>query len=988
MTKHEIFELSNNQKSYDLLFDLIKSSKNPEEVFYAWLKQAVILYEYEEYERSSEILKKLFTEKDFLEDKYLAILIDSLIKIENKADALYYLNIRKESLSQIDMYLYYLDLLKYKDTFNEDFYPLLDSLRAYSFDRKVLRPYYIKMLEDYLKNNKEDALEIYEQTINLNLEEHDKEYVLELYFEYLIKNDLDYETFLKNNKEIAYTYYNLRLLMRKNELKKVQILEAENEVALDDLSLFRKKILFKELKDFYEGHRDLKSYDLYFNKFKYAEEEYKKENKPKRKRKLVIKEEKTLIKEIVIPEKKKEKPTITGEKLMKIEQFMYELLTLDFNLSFFERLRRSLIIMNKHFEFSDVLIYQKPNFFHFKKERLYEKNFQQSTIDSSIIGIASNNAEDIVGYVEYIDPNYDLITSQELTKTIVKQVYCYGLLNGFSICFYQTNKRDLHYDDLVFKVLSNILSYDLKNEQHIKTYKSEFDYINNLFNSNFLISFIYKDEFVGSPLFNSLFNLKKNDSLDALILKFQPEHRVRYNSMLNRLKKEEIKSFEIDLVYEEKNYLVKHYINDGYVYGIFVEVTKRVEELTSWQEKAFVDPLSNLLTLHEFEVAFESYRREKTTFVLIELSGLNKIEFLYGKALKRQYFLEFVEFCKTDFEYLYLFDPNSVIGVLNVNDIRTIENKLSLFTAKIKEFQSKILAEQSFEAYMGVIRYPINTRERNIERIYQYLSLSLNKAKTIEKNKRYSYFDFKDYEQDLFETQLIKQIDNLIIKEELMLLFTQIVNQKSKRVYAYEVGVTSEVLNVYQRYYYQVAEKRGMLEKLERYVLTQAFKDLKKIYDETGFYIKLVINVSQETLNNANFTAFLINLYKTYKIPYETVELKVNLNRYTYEQMVKLQELSMYGVIIGVDNLEYINRDFVEVIHLTKKQDLEKKKTKAYLKNLNEFVESEEMNLIIYNVDAKEEQEILKELNINHIRGKMVDRELTLSQIMQLLKGN
>ena len=35
-----------------------------------------------------------------------------------------------------------------------------------------------------------------------------------------------------------------------------------------------------------------------------------------------------------------------------------------------------------------------------------------------------------------------------------------------------------------------------------------------------------------------------------------------------------------------------------------------------------------------------------------------------------------------------------------------------------------------------------------------------------------------------------------------------------------------------------------MLERLEKYVLEQTFKYLRKIYDDTGSYVRLVVNVS------------------------------------------------------------------------------------------------------------------------------------------------
>ena len=166
MTKEEILNLPNNQESYDELQKLIKTSKEEKEVFYAWIKQAKILYAHEEYEKASKVLIQLYNEKKSLEDKYLKILISSLITSKNKREALYYINLRKESLTQLEMYKHYLDLLKYKNAFKEGFYPLLVTLRAYSFDKSILIPYYIIKFKDYVENNSPLIKETYLETIN------------------------------------------------------------------------------------------------------------------------------------------------------------------------------------------------------------------------------------------------------------------------------------------------------------------------------------------------------------------------------------------------------------------------------------------------------------------------------------------------------------------------------------------------------------------------------------------------------------------------------------------------------------------------------------------------------------------------------------------------------------------------------------------------------------------------------------------------------
>jgi EAL domain-containing protein (putative c-di-GMP-specific phosphodiesterase class I) len=175
------------------------------------------------------------------------------------------------------------------------------------------------------------------------------------------------------------------------------------------------------------------------------------------------------------------------------------------------------------------------------------------------------------------------------------------------------------------------------------------------------------------------------------------------------------------------------------------------------------------------------------------------------------------------------------------------------------------------------------------------------------------------------------------------------------------------------------------LERLEKYVLEQTFKYLRKIYDDTGSYVRLVVNVSNKTLNTPNFVGFLTNLYRTYKIPYEVVEIKVKLTRFRLEEELKLKELRELNIVIGTDNLDYVNKDYIKVFHLTNKEDLFNPKTQNYLKSLRDYLESENMTFIVYNVDSSKEAEILEKLNINYIRGRVVDKEISYQELVNIL---
>ena len=48
---------------------------------------------------------------------------------------------------------------------------------------------------------------------------------------------------------------------------------------------------------------------------------------------------------------------------------------------------------------------------------------------------------------------------------------------------------------------------------------------------------------------------------------------------------------------------------------------------------------------------------------------------------------------------------------------------------------------------------------------------------------------------------------------------------------------------------------------------------------------------------------------------------------------------------------------------------------------------SEEMSLVIYHVNRPKDQLLLKQIGIDYIRGKMVDKTFTFEEIVRLIKG-
>ncbi len=993
MTKDDVLNLQENQETVDKLFRFTETSLLNDEVLFASFRLAEILYSDYQYEEAIKVLinKLHYYEHQKENNLYynmISLIVDSYLKLEDKINASKYIELKKEALPLLKYDIYYKDILRFKKLFKEDFFPVLSIIDQYNTTRNDIVSYYLEYFNFLISEQDEKVESYYFYLLNLNLEKKYHEEIKGLYYDYLLKGnfyDLLKEV-IKDEQEVIQSYYLTLMILQEETLFKVQIFEAEHQNNFKLLDLHRQEKLYGALKAFYKDKDNL-GYELYS----------KNHSSALRKLKNIIKEEQIEYKSVyTIPKKVKKRPieveperteaVITQDKNLQIlDKIMLESLSMKTDVTLIERIRSFFKILENHLIFSDIIFNYNGKVYHYKKERLYEKQYDKYTLDASILGITANEYIDIIESVDKIKYNYDILTNKPLTDTKVKQVYCYGLIENSSICFYQTRQKGIHLDQEIFKALTNVISYEMQYFNKLQQSIQKHQMLESFFNNKEMMQFIYKDKMIGNKAFDQTFKLNKGDDHDTLISKFLPIEQQKYIELTQKLRRREIRSFDIELTYNNKIYLATHYINRTYLCGLFADITDYKTEQDRWREKAFINPKTNVLTMHEFEVSFKDYINNKTTFILIELEDLLRIESLYGKQTKRRYFLEFTALVKKQFDTVYEFDQNTLLAVVDKNDIRAIEKEIDAFYNLLKTFKSKVLDLQQPNVYMGIIRYPIQTKETNIDKIYQYLSLSLFKSKMNKDYKKIHYFNFDDYQQDLFETEVLRQIDRLIVDQNLNLTFNQIINPETNKVYAYEVGIQSSSLAVFESYYFQVAKRRGMLARLEKFIIEQTFIRLKELYDSVNNYIKVIIKISKETLTEPNFTNYIVSLFKQYQMPLSVVEFIYDTNTFVQAEAVILKALAEYGIKIGVNQVEYLYMPFVKTFHFTKRVNIFDLKTQSFIKMIQSYCAENEMDLIFYHVDQEEEKNQLQTLQVDFIRGKLFDKAFSFNELLELI---
>ena len=262
---------------------------------------------------------------------------------------------------------------------------------------------------------------------------------------------------------------------------------------------------------------------------------------------------------------------------------------------------------------------------------------------------------------------------------------------------------------------------------------------------------------------------------------------------------------------------------------------------------------------------------------------------------------------------------------------------------------------------MGVIRYPVVTVEKDIEKLYKFLDIALEKAKR-EDDEKFSYFVYRDYEDELFEQQVMDHLNVAIETKNVGLVFNQMIDIKKNIVWQYESEIILTNLAIDGKYLLKVAEKRNRLTDLEHFHIEQVCSFLVELEKQTERLIKITIPISKQTFLDPKFNAFLLGTLKSYKIPYEFVRLKCDMDLRPNHYATQIQELIDHGISLDTTSVNMALNYPFHALHLDMKKD--GIKWQSYISHMKELLEAYHMALVIRQVKPKDKKELLERLGI------------------------
>jgi len=928
--------------------------------------------------------------------KLLKYLFDAAL-IEKDYDRLtYYLDERKKYGPILDDYLIILDEIKLAKILNEPYVYLLIEVTNSQAPNHVKIEVYEELLHHYLQ--KEKFLEAYEVFNDMQNVTNEKYYKEELDILYGLGQTAKVLELAESYKDIPEAVIPavltlLKVYFEQENYHQMTIIDSEYEPFFEDASI-EDRIEFYEICVNLYKKLGIRQSEKYYNdnlkRVKKLETKVKKTE--------TVKEEKKVKAEVteVVP-RKKEATLSSIEEKRQISNF-FDIFIFSENINeklvLRDYLRTLFIFIDNYITASNYVIYlNDQRFYHYKKERLYEKRLIEEAINPTIIRNVIEKGHEYFSNPLDFDKNVDIITQLPYSNE-VKYVYAIPLEKegAFLVYFDEVvNDPEIYYDFI--KLLGALIYSKISRENKIKGFRKENFFLSKIINSDLApLRIVTESRTTYNSSGQKLLKEDESTYIDHFISKLKSDYIRNYRELIRKMlsspnQVEEVKYQYQNLYIKEK--LVSILDEDEIkVVSVFDDVTKTVIELETSEQKAITDRETNLYNLSHLKSKMNDLTNAKTTFISIELNLDNR--HIYGPDNTSLYFKEFAKITDDFFVdgVTYRIDFNELMVTLPYNDIRAVNNILKNYINHLEKYQVTSIPYEQFQVKMGVLRYPVVTNQTNVDMLLKFIDIAKEKSK-LRKDTPYHQFTYSDYEEEAFEQTILNYLNDSLEKKNLTLSFVQIIDIKKTVVWQYESEINIPNMKLDNRYIITLAKKRNRIIDLDRHHILKVLNFLVKLSQETKVLIKITIPISEETFVDPTFNAFLIGAIKDRKIPFSFIRLKIDLNNIkTHHHAHKIHELLNTGISLDTTALAMALTYPFNALYIDfNDSDI---KWQTYYGNLSKMLEEFHITLIATNINSKDQIDTLNRLGIKLACGKLypnISSEKLFNQILEMRRN-
>ncbi len=284
------------------------------------------------------------------------------------------------------------------------------------------------------------------------------------------------------------------------------------------------------------------------------------------------------------------------------------------------------------------------------------------------------------------------------------------------------------------------------------------------------------------------------------------------------------------------------------------------------------------------------------------------------------------------------------------------------------------------------------------QQLFRYADLALYRSKSAGRD-RYTFFAIEMQLAVLKEQQVEKELSEALLRDELCLYYQPLLKSDTKELIGAEVLVRWQhpergIIPPFE--FIPVAEKTGLISKVDDWVLLQAAQQLRSWQYQGKAMPSLSVNISAHRLNQRDFAQYVHKVIKQTGIPPNTLCIEITEeNMITSLENVRntLNLLRQYGVKVALDDfgtgyssLSYlkelpvdklkIDRSFVMDMH-------EDPQDRAIIRTIIELGHGLGLWVNAEGVENEVQIRMLNELGVDEFQGFFFSRPLPLEEFSE-----
>ncbi|MCC0782434.1 EAL domain-containing protein [Clostridioides sp. ES-S-0108-01] len=330
----------------------------------------------------------------------------------------------------------------------------------------------------------------------------------------------------------------------------------------------------------------------------------------------------------------------------------------------------------------------------------------------------------------------------------------------------------------------------------------------------------------------------------------------------------------------------------------------------------------------------------------------------------------------------------------NFNILLTYNTKEDIINTIKKIMINNELVNLSF----GI--YEIKDKALSVSAYSDRASLAKSSIKN-NSDVNFAFFNDKLREKLLLEDKIEKEMEYALENGQFVMYLQPKYNIKSDKFCGSEALVRwqyTEKEVIYPGDFIPIFEKNGFIRKIDMYILEQACKEIRSLFDKGISPLPISVNFSRVDFLKEDFISKIVNICDRYKIPYSLIEIEITESS-MFEDTDTLfnvsRNLQDIGFIVSMDDfgsgyssVNMLKNIPLNVIKLDRgffSDDKDADKSQIVIKSIVSLIKQLGIRVVAEGIETKSQIEMLKEANCDIVQGYYFSKPLPVKEFEKLV---